>query len=993
MNSPYPAAAFVSRKPIRPSIRAQFVERRTYLRPLDEDCKVFETPTQGLDRVIGHQRWLWETQLKRPLNITETFELAELCQLMVEKKVSASGRVKWMGGTAIIKERASAAFNCLGVETAFITDQGSKTFADFKNGDEVNVWTHMGRWRSAVVKNYGQQQLNRLTLRRSARTTVSVRATENHRWILNSGKETTDLRVGDRLAAPVSDFYNWSWNNAPVDEKTWWAYGYVYGDGTVTRNGSRVESGSMVRLCGRDKEEFLPRFIELGFGYSFPPSCNADPIVYTGGYQKTLPSNNSEIRMVRAFVRGYLDADGARRNANENARRDEFHRILATSDEAQNFIRKWFPAVGLFISAVSDAPLETNYGKRSNTARWFSFYGDAGAATNGSTYKVNEIAEDTFEEVWCLEVDEDRSFTLANGVLTGNCSFTTITTPADFVDVFWLLLQGCGVGFKPVPGLMTGLPSSIKSIVVVPSTRTDKGGAEHNKCRVDWETSTWHIQVGDSAKGWAKLMGKLLGDKPRVRNLVISLEELRPGGKRLKGYGWLSSGWKPLSDAIYGICRILTSMADKILTAINIGDIANWLGTVLSSRRSAQIWLMNDTSPEIEEFIDVKVDRWAKGEGQREQSNNSIAFTSYPGVARIKELLGRILEGGDPGFVNQTAAKLRAPEMEGFNPCAEILLPPKGFCNLMQAVWHRFNGDLAGLLRAQWIAARANYRQTLVSMRDGVLQLQWEDNQKLLRLCGVSPTGYVAWEGAGNVEMTEAVRDAAIDGANSMADDLGLQRARRVTQVQPSGTGSKVLGLEGDEVHEGAHLSLSRWIFNNINFSVFDEMLPKLAAAGYHIWPNPNDKTGMLVRFPVEYPATPLFTRKTIVMDGREEIVEVNEESAISQLERYRFLMAHYVQHNCSITVSFDASEIGAMAEWFETNWDSYVGVSFLKRNDPTKSAADLGFQYLPQQCVSERVYREYAEKLLPVDLSGDTAEDMLDDLTGCSVGGACPVR
>lgn len=569
---------------------------------------------------------------------------------------------------------------------------------------------------------------------------------------------------------------------------------------------------------------------------------------------------------------------------------------------------------------------------------------------------------------------------------------TVANTHTYLVSESDVVVHNCGVGFKPKNGLLEGFPSTLKSVTIIPSTRDDKGGAEDNTSWVDWETSTWHIVVGDSAKAWAKTLGKLTGDKPRVSNLVISLAELRPGGKRLKGYGWLSSGWKPLADGLQGICRIMQQAAERPLTAIEIGDIVNWLGTVLSSRRSAQIWLMNDTHAEIEDFVEVKMNRWEKGEGQREQSNNSIAFTKKPSRERVVDLLHRVLNHGDPGFVNHAAALKRAPEMEGFNPCAEILLPSKGFCNLFQLVWHRFNGDLDGLLRAQYLAGRANYRQTCVSMRDGVLQLQWDDNQRLLRLCGVSPTGYVAWEGMNDPVRLEACRDAAIAGANSMADDFGLQRARRVTQVQPAGTVSKVLGLEGDEVHEGAHLALSRWIFNNINFSVHDEMLPKLAAAGYDLTPNPNDPTGVLVKFPVAYPASPMFTKKSIEINGVMEDVEVNDESALSQLERYRLLMKHYVQHNCSITVSYDEPEIPEIADWFMTHWDDYVGVSFLKRNDPTRTAKDLGFKYLPQEAVSKRLYEEYTAKLSPVDLSEDHSFDMLDDLLACSTG-ACPVR
>lgn len=572
-----------------------------------------------------------------------------------------------------------------------------------------------------------------------------------------------------------------------------------------------------------------------------------------------------------------------------------------------------------------------------------------------------------------------------------NCSFTTINTPADLVDAFWLLLQGCGVGFKPIPGLLTGFNETVREIHVIGSNRPDKGGAENNKEEWIPETGEWIITIGDSAKAWAKALGKIMAGKFPAKRIVIDLSELRPGGKRLKGYGWLSSGWQPLAKAFKRICQIMIKAAGRVLTALEIGDIVNFLGTVLSSRRSAQIWMLDDTSEEIEGFINFKVGRYETGNEQREQSNNSILFWSKPPRERIVDLLTRILGGGDPGFINAAEAKRRAPDFEGGNPCAEILLPSKGFCNLVQVVWHRFNGDIKGLLRAQYIAGRANYRQTCVSMKDGVLQLQWNDNQHLLRLCGVAPLGYVSWEGLNNPVVLEMLRDAATNGANSMADEFGTPRPRRVTQVQPGGTSSKHLGLEGDEVHEGAHLALSRWIFNNMNVSKGEPLVDALRRSNYHVEDHPFDETAVLVRIPVEYPESPLFIKTKMEINGRLEEVEVNQESAVSQLERYRILMKHYVQHNCSITISFDETEIEAMANWFMENWDSYVGVSFLQRNDPTKTAKDLGFSYLPQEAVSKRMYEEYVRTLLPLDLSTDNSQELID-MGDCATG-ACPIR
>lgn len=570
-----------------------------------------------------------------------------------------------------------------------------------------------------------------------------------------------------------------------------------------------------------------------------------------------------------------------------------------------------------------------------------------------------------------------------------NCSFTKVENPADLVDVMWLLLQGCGVGFKPMPGLLEGFNPAVKEIEIIPSTRTEKGGQEDTT--ETYADGIWTITVGDSAKSWAKSLGKLMAGKYPARKLVIDLSQLRPAGKRLKGYGWLSSGWKPLEKAYNRIAKLMIAAGGRILTAIEIGDIVNHLGTVLSSRRSAQIWLHDAGAPLEQEFVDAKVGRYENGNEHREQSNNSLIFWQKPERARIVSLLTTILAGGEPGFINGAEARRRAPDFEGSNPCAEILLPSKGFCNLVQVVWHRFNGDLEGLLRAQYIAGRANYRQTCVDMKDGVLQLAWDNNQHLLRLCGVAPLGYVSWEGMNQPAMLMMAREAAVNGCNSMADELGTPRPRRVTQVQPGGTSSKHLGLMGDEVHEGAHLALSRWIFNNISVSVGEPLLDALRAANYRIKPHPFDPAAMLVTIPVEYPASPLFTKTTMEIDGAEEYVEINAESAISQLDRYGNLMRWYVDHNCSITVSFDESEIEDMADWFMANWDDYVGVSFLKRNDPTLTAADLGFSYLPQETVSKRMYDEYATTLLPLDLSTDNSSDLLD-MDDCSTG-ACPVR
>lgn len=89
--------------------------------------------------------------------------------------------------------------------------------------------------------------------------------------------------------------------------------------------------------------------------------------------------------------------------------------------------------------------------------------------------------------------------------------------------------------------------------------------------------------------------------------------------------------------------------------------------------------------------------------------------------------------------------------------------------------------------------------------------------------------------------------------------------------------------------------------------------------------------------------------------------------------------------------MSYDPSEIPAIIEWLLKNWDCYVGVSFLFRNDPTKNAEDLGYAYLPQEVVTREVYEAYANTLLDIDYSGMDIRD--DEFAESCATGACPVR
>lgn len=351
----------------------------------------------------------------------------------------------------------------------------------------------------------------------------------------------------------------------------------------------------------------------------------------------------------------------------------------------------------------------------------------------------------------------------------------------------------CGVGFKPVVGTLNGFSNRIKDIQVIRSVRTEKGGKETNTENWNSETKTWTIQVGDSAEAWAKSIGKLLAGKYPADTLVLDFSQLRPAGERLKGYGWISSGDEAISTAYTAIARILNGRADSLLTRMDILDIINWLGTILSSRRSAEIALFEYDQPEWKEFALAKKDWWLYNNSHRQQSNNSLIFRKTPSWQEISEIFDLMQDAGgsEPGFINAVEATRRAPWFAGANPCVEILLGNKSFCNLTETDIGKFRGNNAEMHEAIRLAARANYRQTCVNLQDGILQESWHLNNYFLRLCGVGLTGIVK-----RPDMTgydyEYLKRTATAAAVGMADELGLPRPKNITCVKPSG--QKIVG-------------------------------------------------------------------------------------------------------------------------------------------------------------------------------------------------------
>ena len=562
-----------------------------------------------------------------------------------------------------------------------------------------------------------------------------------------------------------------------------------------------------------------------------------------------------------------------------------------------------------------------------------------------------------------------------------NCAFLEIETVFDFVDAFWLLLQGCGVGFKPVPGCLHGFATYIPRLTIVASARECRGGDEQNREMYDADARQWRIVIGDSAEAWAKSLGKLLAGKYHgCGELILDFGQIRPPGSIIEGYGWTCQGYAALSDAYRKIFQILNRHAGQMLPFAAIHDIMNLVGTVLSSRRSAQM-AIRDYDKDWRQFAAFKYDHFRRHVNQtwREQSNNTLDFQVQPGRSELEELLEVIVRwgGSEPGLRNAAAARCRAPWSRGTNPCGEILLPNRGFCNLCEInLAHPHHEDFDDLMRTLWLMARANFRQTCVDLQDGILQRAWHENNENLRLCGVGLTGIVQRDDL-TCDTLQVMRNQARQGAFSMADELGMTRPAAVTTVKPSGTLSKIM-----ECTEGMHRPPGRHLFNHVEFSPLSSMPQEMAKAGYLVQDHPTKRDAVVVRFPVQW--------QNVAFERLDNGREGDLESAVKQLERYRMLLNYWSDHNVSCTISYVSSELPEMIDWFERHWDEVVGVAFLLRGYPDEKDDDMGYAFMPQEVVTKQEHDSYASSLRDFDLScGD--DESLEDIDCPS--GECPAR
>jgi hypothetical protein len=308
----------------------------------------------------------------------------------------------------------------------------------------------------------------------------------------------------------------------------------------------------------------------------------------------------------------------------------------------------------------------------------------------------------------------------------------------------------------------------------------------------------------------------------------------------------------------------------------------------------------------------------------------------------------------------------------GTNPCGEIILQSKQFCNLSEVVARTEDTKESLLRKVRLAAILGTYQATLTNFP--YLSKGWQVNCESERLLGVSVTGQWDSKVAREEEVLQKLRDEAIKVNQKYAKKFGINPSSSVTCVKPSGTVSQLT-----DCASGMHARYAPYYIRRVRISATDSLFKMLRDQGVPYKPEVGQSyenaTTFVFEFPVQAPKGSIFSR---------------DLSALQQLEHWKKVKLNYTEHNPSVTISVADNEWIEVANWVYDNWDIVGGLSFLPRSNHVYDLA-------PYEEINKERYEELVSKFKDMDFSQIVVYEKKDETEAkkelACAGGACELN
>lgn len=546
-----------------------------------------------------------------------------------------------------------------------------------------------------------------------------------------------------------------------------------------------------------------------------------------------------------------------------------------------------------------------------------------------------------------------------------NCSYRAVDDIRAFDEIMYVLLCGTGVGFSVERQYISDLPMVAEE--VHPSDTT--------------------IVVSDSKIGWASAYRELIsllyaGKIPRW-----DMSRIRPAGARLKVFGGRASGPEPLEELFNFTVEVFTNAKGRRLNSLECHDLVCKVADIVvvgGVRRSALIGLSNLTDDRLRA---AKSGQWWVDSPQRALANNSVCYTETPDISAFLKEWNALIESksGERGIFNRVASQKIAERNGrrdanyefGTNPCSEIILRNKQFCNLTEVVI-RPDDTLKDLKEKVRLATILGTMQsTLTNFR--YLSKAWQRNTEEERLLGVSFTGIMDHPVMAGLDdhdpeklkltdwLTE-LKEVAIETNKVWAAKLGIAPSTAITCVKPSGTVSQLV-----DSASGIHPRYSSYYTRTVRSDKKDPMYQFLKDQGVPVEDAiGKESTTAVFSFPRKSP---------------DHSVMRNDMTAIQQLEVWKIYAEHWCEHKPSITVYVRDHEWLEVGAWVYGHFDLLSGVSFLPHTDHV-------YKQAPYQELTEEQYEEslaeFPKEIVWAEMEKYETEDnsTVEHELACSAGG-----
>ena len=512
-----------------------------------------------------------------------------------------------------------------------------------------------------------------------------------------------------------------------------------------------------------------------------------------------------------------------------------------------------------------------------------------------------------------------------------NCSYVAIDNVRTFDEIMYILMCGTGVGFSVERQYVDKLPEIAEK----------------------FHTTETVIKVRDSKIGWAKSYRELIAMLYAGQIPQFDVSLVRPAGAKLKTFGGRASGPDPLRDLFKFSIETFQKASGRKLNSIECHDIVCKIADVVvcgGVSRSALISLSNLSDIRMR---DAKTGQWWDNNPQRSYANNSVAYTEKPDIGTfMKEWVSLYdSKSGERGIFNRVASQKMATRSGrrdgehdfGTNPCSEIVLRNKQFCNLSEVVVRPDDTEKTLKEKVEIATIFGTLQSTLSDFR--YLTKQWKDNTEEERLLGVSLTGimdnFILSGGAFNQAVLKSLlvnlKDHAIETNKKWAELLGVNQSTAITCVKPSGTVSQLV-----DSASGIHPRYSPYYLRTVRADKKDPLCDMMIDKGFHAEDDvmkPNDTK--VIYFPMKSPV------ESVMRDAK---------SAIEQLEIWKTYQLYWCEHKPSITVYVKEEEWLQVGAWVYENFDVMSGVSFLPHSDHS-------YKQAPYQEVDKKTYQEWLTK------------------------------